>query len=403
MTDGGRSTEPAAGRHDWDPTDADTSRDPHATHARLRAGCPVAHSNKWGGFWTLTKYEDIVAATVDKTAFSARQQTIVPSSPRKGLPRLPLQSDPPEHTAYRRALNPYFTEARIAALESPVRMIASDLLSAIRPAAATDMVEAYAGRFSVDSLCLFVGLEASEGARLKQLSDDYVRAIQATDHGTAAPLSQAVDELAIDLVADRKKHPRDPAGDIASGLLAGRPGSASFSDVEVAGMIRLLLIGGHTVTKNFLGSAIGHIAGDADLQARLRRDPHLIPAAVEELLRLYSPNQALVRTTTQDVSIRGQAIPAGCPVAMLYISANRDEDVFADPERFVLDRTPNAHVAFGHGIHKCIGQALARMQARVALEELLRQTARFGVGGPFGYAAWPEYGIDRLPLRLDWA
>lgn len=382
---------------DWDPTAPETARDPHSTHARMRHECPVAHSNKWGGFWTLTRYADICAATTDKRNFSAKPQTIVPASPRKGLPRLPLQADPPEHTAYRRALNPYFTEAKVAALEPALRSLARRLLAAIRATDRPEMVAAYTGAFATQSLCAFAGLQPDEAIKLKTLSDDYVRAVQALDHATAGPISQAVDQLAVDLVADRKRRPRDPKTDMTSGLLAARH---RFTDTEVAGMIRLLLIGGHTVTANFLGSAIRHLAQHPALQSELRRAPAQLPAAIEELLRLYSPNQALVRTTTRDVTIRGETIPAGQPVAMLYISGNRDAEMFDDPDAFRLDRPP--HIAFGHGIHKCIGQALARLQALVAVSELLAATSDFTIDGPVRPSIWPEYGVAEMRLHIGW-
>lgn len=389
-------------RHDWDPSDPATARDPHAAHARLRGKCPVAHSRQWGGFWTLTRYDDITAATTDIRRYSAKQRTIVPSSPRKGLPRLPLQADPPEHTNYRRALNPYFTDRHVAALEPAIREIAVALLAKARRAQRVEIMEAYAHEFAVRVLCLFVGLDQKEAAQLAKLSADYVAAVQALNHDVATPISKAIDDLAVKLVADRKKKPRDPVSDMTSGLLAGKGGRRRFSDEEVAGMIRLLLIGGHTVMSNFLGSAIRHLAADAKLQGRLRRDPAALPAAIEEMLRLYSPNQALVRTTTQEVEIRGQKIPAGEAVAMLYISANRDADVFDEPDSFRPGRAPNRHIAFGHGVHKCIGQALARTQARIALEELLGAAENFAAEGRIGSSAWPEYGVSRMKLRVKW-
>ena len=170
-------------------------RSTHKAHAKLRAECPVAHSNRWGGFWTLTKYADICAATIDRKSYSARPQTIVPASPRKGLlPRLPLQADPPEHTAYRRALNPYFAEARVAALEPDLRAIARELLDALRGRKSAEIVEGYTAAFAVRTLCLFAGIDGSQAARLKQLSADYVRAVQALDHATAGPISAEFDK-----------------------------------------------------------------------------------------------------------------------------------------------------------------------------------------------------------------
>jgi cytochrome P450 len=387
-------------RQDWDPAAPELRPDPFPTHARLRAQCPVAHSNNWDGFFTLTKYDDIVSATADRDNFSAVPLTVIPSSPKKNLlPRYPLQVDPPAHTTYRRALNPYFTQGPVDALEPQARAIARELLAPLVSKGEADIATAYNEPFSVQVLCAFVGLKPEEGEELKRLSFDYIRAIQAQDMAKASELSKGVDAYAVNLVEERKAHPRDPMLDMTSGLLAKRIDGKAFSEIEVAGMIRTLLIGGHTVPANFLGSAIRHLAGDQALQQQLHDNPALIEPAVEELLRLFSPNQALVRTTTRDIEIRGQNIPAHTPVAMLYISGNRDEDIFDRPNDFDLQRTPNKHIAFGHGIHKCIGQALARMEARVALEELLA-AASFTGDGPHVWAKWPEYGVASLPLRL---
>jgi cytochrome P450 len=194
--------------------------------------------------------------------------------------------------------------------------------------------------------------------------------------------------------------PLDPATDLTTGLLAAAIDGERFTDEEVAGMIRTLLIGGHTVQKNFVGSALRHLGEDAELQGLLRADPSRIPAAMEEMLRLHSPNQALARTTTRAVCIRDRTIPAGAPVALLYLSANRDETVFPDPDRFDMDREGPKHLAFGYGIHACIGQPFARLQARVALEETLARTASFAVEGDTVNATWPEYGVTAMRMRL---
>ncbi len=390
-----------SGRQDWDPTDPGTRDDPHATYARLRRECPVAHSTKWGGFWTLTRYADVISASRDAGSFTATKQTVIPASPRKGLPRLPLQADPPEHDVYRKALNPYFKDAQIRRLKPRLRQLAADLLDGILADGVVDITAGYTEPFAVRSLCVLVGLDESEASDLASLSTRYVEAVQGTDLGTAGTLSAAVDRFAIDLVADRKANPRDVRSDMASGLLQWRDGERTFSDEEVAGMIRLLLIGGHTVPRNFLGSAVWHCARDPALQQMLRAEPDKLGAAVEEFLRLYSPNQALVRTTTREVEIGGQNIPAGEPVALLFISANRDEDVFVNPDAFDPTRMPRRHIAFGFGTHACIGQALARLQAQITLSELLAMTTSFETAGEVHWAAWTEYGVRDMRLKVD--
>jgi cytochrome P450 len=385
---------------DWDPADPAVQADPFPTHARLRATCPVAHADRWGGFWTVTTYEDVRRIGADRENFTATVRTIVPSSPRQGLPRYPLQADPPRHTVYRRALAPWFADPAVARLEPAVRAMAAELLAPLITGEPADVVGGFTEEMAVRSLCLFVGLDAAEATRLKTLSLAYVEAVLAQDLTTAGGLSREIDGFAIGLVADRRRAPLDPATDLTTGLLMAQIDGERFTDEEVAGMIRTLLIGGHTVQKNFVGSALRHLGEDAELQSLLRADPSRIPAAMEEMLRLHSPNQALARTTTRVVCIRDRTIPAGAPVALLYLSANRDESVFPDPDRFDMDREGAKHLAFGYGIHACIGQPFARLQARVALEEALARTSRFAVEGQTRNAVWPEYGVAAMAMRL---
>jgi cytochrome P450 len=381
--------------HDWDPSLPVHQDNPFAIHRELRAKCPVAHSNQWGGFWTLTKYEDIRAVGVDKDHYTATVRTIVPSSPKVGLPRLPLQADAPQLGVYRKALSPWFSDPYTNRLEPAVRALASDLLTPLIGGHEADVVGGFTEPFTVRALCLFLGMSDAEADRLKDLSIHYVEAIQAQDLKTAAGLSREIDGFAISLVEDRKAHPGDPRTDVTTGLLQ----MEKFTDTEVAGMVRLSLIGGHIVPKNFLGSVLRHFAENPAHVAMLRDKPELIADAIEEMLRLYSPNQALARTTTCPVEVRGKRIEANQPVAMLFLSANRDEDIFEAPDEFRLGRKQK-HIAFGYGQHSCIGQQFARMQARVTVEELLRRIDRIEIAGPVQNAVWPEYGVAGMRARL---
>ncbi|MGV3652461.1 MAG: cytochrome P450 [Devosia sp.] len=386
---------------EWDPVGEEARRDTFAVHADLRARCPVPHSTNWGGFYTATRYADILDVSRRTEDFTATRQTVIPASPRKGLPRLPLQADPPEHGRYRKALNVWFKEARIRALDAPNRAELDALLGALPEKGVVDIVAALTEPFPVRSLCLLIGLDLKEGAELTELSNAYIVAVQTQDLPTAGELSRRIDGFATGLVADRKVAPRDPDADMVTGLLAADGDGTPFTDEEVAGMIRLLLIGGHTVPRNFLGSAIWHLAEHPELQQQLREDPALIRPAVEELLRLYSPNQALVRVARHDTEVGGRAVPEGCPVALLFLSANRDEAVFEAPHEFRLDRRPNRHIAFGYGTHVCIGQSLGRMQARLAIEALLARPGRFALAAPVEWAHWTEFGVAGMRLRFD--
>lgn len=383
--------------HDWDPHGDQTLADPQAELARLRDQCPVAGSQNWGGFYTLTKYADVVQASKDYETFTATKQTVIPTSPRAGLPRLPLQKDPPEANRYRKGLNLFFKENRIRAIEAPLRALAEELATSLQASGAPEFGEGFAAPFTVGSLCILAGMDLSESEELGKLGHEYVAAVQTGDLATAGGISRQIDGFALALAEDRMNAPRDPESDIVSGLMAYVPEGGAYSFEELAGMVRLMLIGGHVVPRNFLCSMAWHLAQDVELQTRLRADQVDRRLLIEEMLRCYSPNQALVRVATQDTEMRGTQIPEGCPVALNFLSANRDPEVFPDPMRFIEDRSPNRHIAFGIGPHLCIGQSVAKLQARITLD-VLASLPPFRLGEPVQWARWTEYGVTKLGL-----
>ncbi len=386
--------------HDWDPHGPETLADPQAMLQGLRARCPVAGSQNWGGFYTLTRYDDVVDASKDYATFTATVQTVIPASPRKGLPRLPLQKDPPEANRYRKGLNLFFKENRIRAIEAPMRALAEDLARELAASDAPEFGEGFAAPFTVGSLCILAGMDLAEAEELGRLGHDYVAAVQGQNMAAAGEISRQIDGFAVALVSDRQRAPRDPETDIVSGLMAFEPEGGPYSFEELAGMVRLMLIGGHVVPRNFLCSMAWHLARDGDLQARLRLGALDRRPLIDEMLRCYAPNQALVRVATRDTEMRGTSIPQGCPVALNFLSANRDEDVFPDPMTFIEDRTPNRHLAFGIGPHICLGQSVAKLQARITLD-VLASLPPFRLGGRVNWARWTEYGVTTLDLRFE--
>ncbi len=307
--------------NEWDPLAAEALADPFAVHRNLRARCPVPHSQRWGGFYALTRYADVVEASRNSDTFTATVQTVIPASPKKGLPRLPLQKDPPEHGHYRRGLNTWFKESKMRLLEPRLVALAASLYDRLLRPGTVDFSSGFAAPFTQGSLCLLIGLDIAEAERLGELSHHYVKAVQGEDLSTAGGLSREVDRFAVDLVADRKAAPHDPRTDMVTGLLQTVDEGRPYTEVEVAGMVRMLLIGGHVVPKNFLGSIAHLLATDQAVQRRLRREPSLIRSGIEEMLRMYSANQALVRVTTKrrrdrrthdtEGQARGAAFPVG--------------------------------------------------------------------------------------------
>lgn len=386
---------------DWDPSDDEIAADYPAAHARLRAEAPVAWSDQWGGFVTLMRHADVAAASRDPEMFTATKMTVIPSSPRKGLPRLPLQKDPPESNRYRKGLNPFFKENRIREHEPALRALAERLFAELsKTPERADFIADFAEPFTQGTLGILIGFDQAEAEEIGRLSHRYVAAVQSQDLSTAGALSRKVDAFAIDLVADRMSVLRDPETDLVAGLMAQKPEGGAFDAEELAGMIRLMLIGGHVVARNFLGSVAWHMAEHPEHVALLRQNPSVERTFIEELLRMYASNQALVRVATRDTEVGGHPINKGCPVALNFLSANYDEQVFDDPMVFKPDRHPNRHLAFGIGPHMCLGQALAKLQTRVTLSVLLSAPGLKVVGAPT-WARWTEYGVTGLVLDLS--
>jgi len=207
--------------------------------------------------------------------------------------------------------------------------------------------------------------------------------------------------MARELVADRKQSPRDPELDPASSLLSETYDGEPLSDDLVVGALRQSLVVGLVAPPLLIGGICVHLSRDRELQDRLRAEPDLIPAALEEFLRLYTPYRGFARTVSAEVELHGRRIRPGEPVTLVYASANRDERVFDEPDTFRLDR-PNIgqHLAFGRGPHRCAGMALARLSLRVALTELLARTSHFALAGELEPTRMPELGAQRVPLRI---
>jgi cytochrome P450 len=201
-------------------------------------------------------------------------------------------------------------------------------------------------------------------------------------------------------VADRKQHRRDVAIDPIAGLVAARPDGQALSEDLIAGVVRLLIAAGHDSTTSAVGIALQFLATHPEHQRRLRADPSLIPGAIEEILRLQTPVLAMPRIVARDATVKGRAMKRGDRVMLYWASGNRDPEAFEQPDQPELDRKPNQHLAFGYGIHKCIGAPLARLELRVTLEEWLRRTRAFELAGDVTMEPWHRFGPRRLPIWI---
>jgi len=257
----------------------------------------------------------------------------------------------------------------------------------------------YAHRFPAFVFARFFNLDVATSELIKKVSGTYVDAIQVLDHDTVKSLSGRLYEIAQGIIDDRIAGDHDPEEDLTAGLLAARHDGQPLPPDMILGCVRQLIVTGMVAPSVFTGNMFVHLSHDPELQDTLRADPSLIPAAVEEMLRLYSPYRGMARTAREDVVLSGQPIRKDDPIALVYTSANRDEKVFPDGERFILNR-PNIqkHIAFGRGTHSCPGAPLARMMMRITLEEALARTSRWSLAGEPEMAIWAEWGTRSVPL-----
>ena len=385
---------------DWDPLDPAHHGDPTDIHAHLREKCPVAWSDRFGGFYALTRYEDVTKAALDHETFTSAQKTPIPDATGPDRPpRAPAEVDPPIHGDFRDLLNRFFTPDRIRLLEPVIRRTARDLLGRCISLGETDAVESFTFFMPIQVQCIFLGISVEDAHTIKTIIN---RIIEAGAAGDAVAHKEANDRIYsyIDGVINaRRKTPYD-ANDVISSLLNETVGDRRLTHEDVAGTIRLFLQAGHGTTTNALGSIIRHLASTPSDQKRLREEPKLIPQAIEEMLRAWTPVRLVGRKTTCDVEIAGTVIPKGSKVGLMVAAANRDATVFKDADTVDFDRKPNRHIALGHGIHRCVGAALARAQLRIAIEELLSMTDDFVLTGEPEFSTWSHLGPSKLPVRL---
>lgn len=391
-------------RSEFDPIEPSFVADPHPRYAELREKCPVAHSDRWD-FHLLTRYDDIVAAATNPRIFSSEWGVTVPRNPVSGR-RAPMHFDPPEHTRFRRAMNPSFRDERMATLEPRLRQVAQGLLRGALSEQDSDFAAAYVSPLTSQALAAFLGLAAADGDFFDEHSLLFENAQFRYDGAAAEVENLVLYDFAREIVAGRRKSPLDPRDDFTSALLELADREDALDDEFAVGALRQLFIAGHVAPRVAIAGAIAHLARDRSLQGQLRDEMSLVPAAVEELLRLHAPNQGFSRTAREDVDLGGRHIGAGQQVAFAFPSANRDGRYFPDPDRFDLTRDTRRHLAFGSGVHKCAGATLARLEVRIALEELLTATASFELSREPEMIGWPMTGpkavrLSAVPAR-EW-
>jgi cytochrome P450 len=379
-------------------------------YKHLRAKCPVAYTNEYGGYWLLTSYEDVKNAASNSTTYISSVKAVVPSDPR-GIRRPPLNFDAPAHTPFRTALERTVKPSRIKRLREPLRRHAEATLAPLLERGHGDISAEFGANFVGHLEAEWLNLEPHIAPELSRTAAAWLNAWRAQDKETVTANSTKMYDIARNLMNDRRLHPRNPEDDPASSLLLETDSNGEqLSEEHLVGCLRQSLVVGVVAPPILIGSILAHLAKDKDLQNQLRAslprssssDPSLIPAAIEEFLRLYTPYRGFARTVSRDVTLHNCTIRPKEPVTLHYTSANRDESVFGlDADQFRLGRENiKAHLAFGRGRHRCAGEALARLALNTVLETVLEMTAGFDIDGEIEYARMPELGIISVPMTL---
>lgn len=369
----------------YDPYDAQISREPHAVWKRLRDAAPLYH-NERHGFWALSRYDDVLAASLDWKTYSSARGTVLemidtspdvttPGGEGEGSTHMMIFMDPPRHDDLRKLVSRAFTPRRVAALEARVRELCAELLEPLLEHDRFDFLDDYAARIPSMIIGALMGVPIEDQEQVRVWIDLMMRF---EPDGLSAEKADAVGSLGrymADLVEQRRVQPRD---DMVSDLLAAEihldDGSQRrLTRDEVLAFFTLLQVAGTETTARLLGWTGILFARHPDQRAALVGDPALVPNAVEELLRYEAPSPIQARFVTRDVEWYGTTVPAGSKMALLTGSAGRDERAFPDADRFDVTRTFDRHLSFGYGIHFCLGANLARLEARIVIEETLRR------------------------------
>jgi cytochrome P450 len=381
-------------------TDPELYRDdPHPLFARLRDEAPVAWNDKVG-VWIVSSHPEVIEVGTDPARFCSHRGILVEEiGVDYASPPTMMHTDPPQHTRYRRLVQPGFKPSIVRDLQEGVRRKAVALIEGFVGGEVIDVVPRLSVPFPLQVICELLGVDGEEWPRFYRWSEAVIPGAVDWPEETKAALQLEMWEYLLEVAGQRRNAPRT---DVVSALATVRLDGDELTDAELTMFLVQLLVAGNETTRNLLSAGLAALGEHPEQWEHLRQHREVIPSAVEELLRWTTPVISFMRTATCDTELGGQAIAAGDPVLLLYAAANRDPKVFGeDAEELHIGRDPNPHVSFGFGPHFCLGAALARLEARVVLEELLDRFATVDLVQPLERAPSPVIaGVRSAHLRF---
>jgi hypothetical protein len=371
----------------YDPSTAEFQRDMHDVYRTMRDRRPVYAGP---GFYAISRFADVWNTVHDPDTFSSDGV----AEAAQLMPQM-IYMDAPRHTELRALVSRAFTPRRVATLEGRVRDVTRDLLAGFTASGRCDLVRDLAAPLPSTIMSELIGVPAEHAEQFRAWTEAF---LEVTGPADIADRASGIYGLFGELLAERRRRPSD---DLMSALISSEVDGQRLTEDDLLGFCFLLLIAGNDTTTTLIGNGAELLARHPDQRAQLAQDPSLIPDAIEEMLRVESPTQALPRTATRETEVHGTTIPAGARVMILFGAANLDEREFAAPETFDIHRRPGRHLAFGHGAHYCLGAMLARLESRIVFEELLSHLGAYELAAePERYTSNWARAWRRLPVEF---
>ena len=382
----------------FDPYAADQHDDPYPVYKQLRDEAPVYHCAAYG-VWALSRYEDCSRAARDFKSFRNGEGVSVDVS-KEQMPTV-LTTDPPDHTRLRHLMSGLFTPQSVQPLEQSVRALAIELLEPFLGGGRVDIISDFAARLPMAIICRLLGFPREDEDMLRGWTDLVVQrdegVLEMPDSAVKATLN--LYDYYEQAIAERARHA--PKDDIVARLMQAET-DGKLNHAEVMGYLYILSIAGNETTTKLIGNIVYQLHHNPEQHDLLLADRSLVPAAVEETLRFDGPTQLMARTVGREIRFHDKVFEPGERILLMFMSANRDERHYADADRYDIRRNPHDHLGFGGGLHACLGAALARLEARVALEEILRLMPDFTVdeGGLARMHSPAVRGFTQVPVRF---